>query len=66
MLSDIKKVIYVLYILYNQKKVKYVDVQYNIIHTNITCQFIQGLRELRSHLLASHGYVVVCIDNRGS
>lgn len=26
----------------------------------------KGLRELRSHLLASHGYVVVCIDNRGS
>ena len=30
----IKKVIYVLYILHNQKKgkIKYVDVQYNIIH----------------------------------
>jgi len=26
----------------------------------------KGLRELRSHLLASQGYVVVCIDNRGS
>jgi len=26
----------------------------------------KGLRELRSHLLASQGFVVVCIDNRGS
>ncbi|XP_023345697.1 dipeptidyl peptidase 9 [Eurytemora carolleeae] len=26
----------------------------------------KGLRELRSHLLASQGYVVICIDNRGS
>ena len=26
----------------------------------------KGLRELRSHLLASQGYAVVCVDNRGS
>ena len=26
----------------------------------------KGLRELRSHLLASQGYAVICIDNRGS
>ena len=25
----------------------------------------KGLRELRSHLLASQGYAVVCVDNRG-
>lgn len=32
----------------------------------IAFHFLQGMRQLRMHMLAAQGYCVVCIDSRGS